>query len=215
MIATAKRAPAKRDTKEAIRREQRAWIERLMEATGLPPSRLATEAGLSDTTLTRFLNAADHGGALSQVAMHRLSERHGFPLPGATAEPAAAPAGFRENEATLVSDWPDAAAEAAVRALIGARPNAFAWRIRTDALALAGIRPGDILIFDAAVPAGDGDIVIAQIEMGTGARTVCRIYQTPNLVGAGLDPTRVRPEQVDGQRVRIAGVMTDLIRSRS
>lgn len=102
-----------------------------------------------------------------------------------------------------------------VEKLLGSNPNASAWMIKSDVLALKGVRAGDIIIIDQSVEPRSGDVVCAQIEEGLRAKTVFRIYQPPNLVGAAFDPSAVRAEAVDGERVRIAGVMTELLRHRT
>jgi SOS-response transcriptional repressor LexA len=87
--------------------------------------------------------------------------------------------------------------------------------MRSDLLQLAGVRAGDVLIVDMSLAPRDGDVVVAQQEIGAGARTLIRLWQQPNLVAAALDPTAARPLAVDGETIRIAGVMTDLLRCRS
>jgi hypothetical protein len=207
----------KTDTKEAIRRQQRAWLEEVLEATGKTASRLADDIGIHDTTLTRFLNNPDYRGIISPMTIARIAEHTGFPPPGmvqSIAQPSAA-MGFREDAVRYELTEETKPSRALLLTLMEGRPNASAWLIKTDALLLAGVRPGDLAVIDMAVPPRDGDVVIAQIEQGTGARTVFRIFKAPNLIGATFDPTAIRPEPVDGERVRIAGVMTELVRRRA
>ncbi len=204
--------PAKRDTKEAIRQAQRVWLLAVLLETQKTASQIADEAGVSDTTLTRFLNNPNYGGVLSPMTVERVSEHFGIPGPG-VASPGATSAPRRaRDEAARVGD---ATKTPALAALIGARDAAEAWTIQTDHLALAGIRLGDVVVIDKDEQARDGDIVCAQIENGAGPRTVFRMFQMPNLVGASFDPQAVRPEPVDGLRVRVIGVVTDLLRQRA
>ena len=71
------------------------------------------------------------------------------------------------------------------------------------------------MIVDQAVTPRDGDVVCAQVEQELGAQTIFRLYRRPWLVTAGLDPMGPRPDFVDGERVRVVGVMTGLVRARA
>lgn len=57
-------------------------------------------------------------------------------------------------------------------------------------------------------------MVCAQIESGFGARTIFRLYRPPMLVAASVDPMAPKPEIIDGERVRVVGVMIGLVRAR-
>ena len=198
--------------KDSIRAEQIAWLDRVVETTGLSLSRIATDIGMGDTTLTRFRNSKTYQGLLSQMTVQQVSDLSGIPGPGVST--LSTPRGLREDGARYQSES-TSVPHTAVNALLRGRPNARPWVMKSDVLTLAGIRPGDILIIDQSLEARDGDIVCAQIEVGLGARTVFRLYQRPNLIGASFDPSAIRPEIVDGSRVRIVGPMTDLLRHRA
>lgn len=204
----AKREP-RTHIKDGIRREQRDWLRRVVSESGLKPSAFARKAGVSDTTLTRFLNDEGYEGALTPITMAKLQ---------AFVEQAAPPAtGAMAAGAPLeAAPWtPDDAHGAAVQALIAGRVDARPFRVETDALHLAGLRVGDLAIVDMRETPRAGDMVCAQIEIGMGARTVFRLFQPPYLVAAANDPTAYRPEIVDGERVRIAGVVTESLRWRA
>ncbi len=208
--------PARSAAQQAIQDAQRAWLAEVVQQTGLSPTQLARRVGVSDTTLSRFLNNVDYRGVLNPLTVQQISEFAGVAGPGAALAPdtTGSVRSFREEGRPFLAE-PGDPRQRAVEALIGGRKSAFAWVMRTDILALAGVRSGDVLIVDQAVPAHDGDVVCAQIERGLGATTVFRIYQAPNLVAAAFDALAARPEPVDGRRVRIAGVMTDLVRGRT
>ena len=124
--------------------------------------------------------------------------------------------GFQQDAARYVHDGKSNISKNMLDAALKDRADAYPWIMKSGVLALAGIRPGDVLIFETGIEAHDGDIVRAQVENdGGGADTVVRLFRPPNLVGAGIDPTLTPIETVDGERVRIAGVMTELIRFRS
>jgi AcrR family transcriptional regulator len=203
--------PGKSAAKEQIRLQQREWLARVMREAGETLSGIADKAGISDTTLTRFFNDERYHGTLSSPTVQAISNTFGIAGPGVLSNVHQI---AREEARLLQDDDVDDILKRAIAGLIGDRAAARPWLMRSNALALAGVRPGDIMIIDAAEAAKDGDVVCAEIEAGVSARTVFRLYQTPNLVAASFDPAAVRPELVDGVRVRIAGVMTDLIRRR-
>lgn len=202
----------KRDTKEAIRAAQRDWLREVLRKTGETASQLAKEVGVSDTTLTRFLNKEDYSGTLAPVTIARIAEHAGVNTPGAGAQPA--PRGFREDGAPWAGPEAGDGLGGVIAALLRHRPDAHPWVMKSDALALEGVRPGDIMIIDMVETPRAGEVVCAQIEQGLGAVTVFRVYRPPYLVAAAYDPTAYPPEIVDGERVRIAGVMTDMLRGR-
>ena len=57
---------------EATRASQKEWLNNALTATGLSPSALAAKAGLSDTTVSRFLNSPSYKRALSATTMSAL-----------------------------------------------------------------------------------------------------------------------------------------------
>lgn len=207
----ARRQP-KTDTREAIRHAQRQWLETAVRARGESASQIAKAAGVSDTTVTRFLNNPNYQGLLNPLTVQRISEYTGIAGPGAE-EGAQPMRSFREEAMPFRAEAGDKHADA-VTALIGSRTHAYAMVMKSTALELAGVRPGDIMIIDPLVPPADGDVVCAQLEEGMGAMTVFRIFQMPNIVGASFDPRAVRPETINGTTRRIIGVMTDLVRRR-
>lgn len=202
----------KRQSKDAIRGVQKAWIEDVLRFTRKPASQLATDAGLSDTTITRFLNDDEHTSALSALTVSRIAESVGVAPPGGDA-----PTGFREDATPYDAGEPAPANDGprVLEAWLAAHPDASPWLMRSDVLALAGVRQGDVIIVDMAITPREGDVVCAQIYEGMNARTVFRIWQQPYIVGAPLGGGPVRPELVDGRRVVIRGVMVQLIRRRS
>jgi hypothetical protein len=119
-----------------------------------------------------------------------------------------------EEDTPYIADDARPEHKGAVERLLRDRPDAHAKVMASNILALQGVRPGDIVIIDRAATPKAGDLVAAQVIDGTDVRTIYRLYQPPNLVAAGFDPASVRPELVDGERVSIAGVMTDLLRKR-
>jgi lambda repressor-like predicted transcriptional regulator len=203
-------APRKRESFDEIRQEQKEWLGGILKATGKTISGLAREAGLSDTTLSRFFNNPAHRGKLDDLTVKLIAEATGLAPPGGFSAPRQSP---YEAIRFQNDNEPDALV-AAVNTLKRGRANAHAWTMTSDVLQLAGVRTGDIIIIDMDEAPRSGDIVCAQIETQFGATTVFRVYQMPYLVGASPDPFAVLPDTVNGTSRRIAGVMTDLIRRR-
>ena len=105
---------------------------------------------------------------------------------------------------------------ALVSALAPGLKNADAWIIRSRALDLAGLLPGDVAIVDLnAAPEAD-DTVCAQIYDWRAAEavTVFRLYDPPYLVAASTDPQFRRPQLVDDDRVSIKGAVVASFRRR-
>lgn len=209
------RSTTRTEISDAVRSAQIGWLDGVLARSGWSLSRLAKESGVSDTTLTRFRNSASYTGRLSPDVVAKIVARTGVPgpdTPGLEAMPTRGAQALREEAARWVADV-DGPSDPVAAALAG-RADASAWVMKSDILALSGIRAGDVLIIDQSVEARDGDIVCAQQEVGLGARTLFRLWQYPNLVAASFDPTAEKPLQVDGRHVYIVGVMTDLIRRR-
>ncbi len=88
------------------------------------------------------------------------------------------------------------------------------WIVRTRALELAGILPGDVIEFSTAGVPAQGEPVLAQIygdERGSFA-TVMRLYMPPVLMVRTLDPAIEQLPVALDDRVRIVGIFIALRR---
>ncbi len=74
-----------------------AWLNAILGETGLTPAALAERAGVSPTTLTRFLNNPDHAHALSGRTVARIVEATGKPAPPFSGASDESPAEFRQD----------------------------------------------------------------------------------------------------------------------
>lgn len=190
----------------------RTWLERVMKQTGLKPTPFAKEAGLAPSTVLRALET-DNPTALEHRSISKIVAKFGVSGPYAEALGGApGPAGFAEPELLYIDD---PSPSFAGRPLA---PNEFVRHNNTRALELAGIMPGDRLLFNMAVMPGDGDIVAANVynfQRGD-AETVLRLYEPPYLMPRTMDSSvSAKPMLVDNERVKIMAVMTDLWRSRA
>lgn len=198
-----------------LRSAQRSWLQGVIERANTTATQVARAGRLNPSTLTRFLTDDKRGTVLSTATIAAISDATGETPPAdilALDAPAPPPATRRDTEAEL---WRDGPGALPIRAMIAGDPNLSAWTIGNDLLTLAGVRRGDVVVIDQRLAARDGDVVCAQIEEGYGARTIFRLWRPPLLIAASADPMAAKPEIVDGERVRIAGVMVGLLRLRA
>lgn len=195
------------ETKRKLQEVHKEWISALERSLGLKPSKIASEAGLSDTTLTRLF-WDDYAGTLSQMTIAKVKARFGVAGPGEISTAIAPAPGFAEGEQLAFSN-DNADLGRIVEAMRGDRNAVEPWRIRTRALEGEGIMPGDIVMVDLNAQPRAGDAVCAQVydvRRGT-AETVFRVFETPFLVAATSDPTLRRPLLIDNERVVVMGVI--------
>ena len=215
----AQMARPKSTARAEVRDTQRAWLRDIVRHTGKSLTQIATEAHVSHTTLTRF-DKPEHSGTLNTLTIQQIAEAMGVPPPAApkgsaVPEPIVRRAAmFRDAEPFAANDETDP--RGAVKALVGNRPGAAAFLMRSRALELRGYLPGDVLIVDLNVQPQEGDVVCAQLyDFSGSAETSMRVYERLVLTAATLDPELQKPLIIDGERVVVMGVVTDLVRTRS
>lgn len=198
------------ETKRVLQDQQRQWITALAAATGRKLSQLATEAGVSDTTLTRLVNNPTYDGLLSAITIKRLSEAYKVPGPEEYASGRRLSIGSFFAEAELLDPLEDAI----VSAIIGGRAHLDAWRLKTQALEAIGYLPGDIVIVDTDAAPRPQDAVCAQVvdRKGGSAETIWRVYDPPYLIGHAIDRASYKPVLVDNDRVTVRGVVVTSLR---
>lgn len=96
--------------------------------------------------------------------------------------------------------------------------NRERWTVRTRALDLAGVLPGDVIEFDLGAAPATGEPVVAQVydDVAGTAETVLRLFHPPFLMVRSSDPAvDPRPLQLDteGQRVKVVGAFVRLHRA--
>ena len=191
------------------RDEQRAWLAQVIAATGIPPTTLAQRAGLSATTLTRFLNSPEHASALSARTIAAVEKLSGIPY-GAQIRPGI----IKEDDATPFEAGPSNILPIDLKASL--RGNALhSWTLNTRALETAGYQPGDILIVDLNEPPAPGDVVCFQLYdfRAMHAETLFRLYQPPFLYAATMDRLLGAPILIDNN-VGIKGPVVMSVRPR-
>ncbi|MEM9726076.1 MAG: hypothetical protein AAF909_11500 [Pseudomonadota bacterium] len=94
---------------------------------------------------------------------------------------------------------------------LGMQKGVDVWEVKTNAMALAGYLPGDMMLVDLRAPdrATDGSVVVAQVydlERGS-AKTVLRRFQRPALVAHSAEPDDWKVAVVDDRSASIRGVV--------
>lgn len=174
----------------------RAWLNAVMQQSGLKPTPLARRAGLAPSTILRALDP-ESGISLERRSIQKIAAalRIAPPVLGSDAvtgfsEPDLAP--YMAEDGAPAPDLP---------------ANHYRMRVHSRALDLEGFLPGDIATFDMGATPKGGDAVQAQVYAEMGAETVLRVYDPPYLVTRSTDPRlAAKPLLVDGERVRIAAV---------
>jgi hypothetical protein len=205
------------DAKRALQQRHRDWLTWLSGATGLKPSQIATEANVSDSTLTRLLNNPAYKGALSQITIDRIKSRFSVAGPEEYNSGAGSKAVLGFSEAERLDPAKERGELAAVLgAMVSGQDAMDTWRLHTPALEAAGYLPGDLVLVDTKAAPRPHDIVCAQVadwQRGA-AETVFRIYDPPFLIAASRENLAYKPLLVDGQRVIVTGVVVESYRPR-
>lgn len=198
---------------ENVRRKQLAWIAAILEHKKWRPSRLAREAGIDHSTLSKFLNDADNIAQLGTTSIEKIAALK--IIPPYQTQPPALPAGLEAGETAPYVPVSGDPAMAVLTALRAGRNGVDAWILHSRALENAGYVAGDILVVDLNADPKPGDAVCAQVYDRSGkAETVIRLYEHPFLVAATMDGTFFRPLLVDNDMVVIRGVVIGSYRRR-
>jgi len=202
------------DATREIAGQHVAWLVKLSKWANQDPSNIAIQAGLSGTTLTRLLSGT-RVGPLKAETVKKLIDRYEVPGPEEYARGALFPG--EEAEPFDLKGAPADIARTA-RALMAERPGVELWELLDrDVLIAAGFLRGDILCVDTTATPRAHDAVRAEAPGLDGRgimRPIWRVYTPPYLVSAAPDRTRNTPLPVDGERVRITGVVTAMFRPR-
>lgn len=179
----------------------RAWLNDVMQRTGLRATPLAKRVGLAPSTLLRALDA-NRPTALERRSIVLIAAATGLPAPSIGGEAAGGqigPRGFAEPDLVPLSEQPPVWNGRTLT------PNQYVATVGSRVLVLAGVMPGDELLMDMAARPEAGDIIQAQVYGAADADTLLRLYDPPYLVTRSADDPP-KPLPVDGERVRIAAV---------
>ena len=200
-----------------LREAQKRWLDQVRSISGVTLTEIARRANMNPSSLTQFYNKEHRAGTLETLSLRRISDAMGVPVSSdALGEAGPLNSGFRELEAEPYQIDLRSPVSAAVDAMIDDRDHVHPWTLRSNALDMAGYRPGDILIVDLNGKPSAGDIVCAQLyDWQTGrAETVFRIFEPPFLIAASSEEAFRRPRLVDDNSVAIKGVVEGMFRPR-
>ncbi len=194
--------------------EQRAWLEGILEETGLTATELARRADLNPSTLTRFLSGKDNAGhTLTWRTIRKIENAIGRVKKTANMRNT----GLAEGDATPYdADLATGYITNAVKAMIGSRNACNAWTIKTNDLLTIGLLPDDIVVVDLNESPRSGDIVCAQIydSLRGNATTVFRLWEPPYLITGSTAKSNRRPVIVDDTHASLLGVVIGRISPR-
>lgn len=194
-----------------MQQSTKEWLRAVARHLNLSASDLALRSGLAASTLTRYLNDRSGTIGISQRTLDAVSDFSGIPInvmPGQRRQ-----AGASEPEAIKLdrdpTPWPDYVHDA-VAAIRGRNNSIEAWVMKSWALDLVGIVPGDILLINTTARAKAGDIVYALItDWSTGhVEAVLRRFDPPFICAHSGKLGPQKPDLIDDDRVLVRGVMT-------
>ena len=177
-------------------------VGEIQSSTGWSPHRIAEEAGISHTTLSRNLKKPADEVTFNSATVSKLlalADRVSVKHAGMD-EPEVLPLGPPDDE-----EW---------------QPNLQKWQINSDSMILAGLLPGDEITANSDLTPKNGDIVVAQItdfEHDT-TQTVIRRYYRSSITYITAASTRIEENElvlVDNNAVVIMAVMQELARHRA
>lgn len=196
----------------SLRRKQLAWLQAILDFRTWNVTRLAREAGVSQSTLAKFLNDPQNIAHLSTNTVEKLAAVGGI-RPYETT-PGLAARSFSEQEAEPYEGFSEEGNFTRLMRALSTGNAVSPWVLRSRALEAAGYLPGDVLMVDLNANPQAGDVVCAQIYDRSGeAVTVFRIYEHPFLVTATLDRGAFKPLLIN-DTVQVRGVVTSSHRPR-
>lgn len=192
------------------------WFKAQQKRAGVTAEDISRELGRDRSVVSRIyvsrqqmtLDQAKVFARVLDVPLEEVLSHAGLMDPAEA--PHAAP-GFAESD---VAPWKGKGSEAerinaTAATLGGGRAGVDVWTVKSLAMAVGGLLPGDQVLVDThqSERCKAGDIVVAQRYDGqTGtAETVLRRYEPPVLVSASTDPADGRALVVDGSNVVIRG----------
>ena len=192
------------------------WLKKRLRMQGKTSADLATAIQRDRAVVSRILNGhqqptLDQAKTLASELGVELSD---FLVQANMVDAPLAPAfnsGFAESDAAAWIPASSAIGESIetnkIAAAFGARAGVDIWRVKSSAMALAGMMQGDFMLIDThqAERCRAGDVVIAQVYNPSGATTVLRRYAPPILMAHSADPTDWRVHVVDGVNVVVMG----------
>jgi transcriptional regulator with XRE-family HTH domain len=196
------------------RKSQLAWITAILELRHWTPTALAREAGIDQSTLSRFINDRHNEKRLGTRTVELIAAVAPLP-PYETATPPSQ-RGFVEDEAAPFSaGYADESIGQFVDAFKRGRNGVSVWTLNARALETAGYLPGDVLVVDVNAPPKEGDVVCAEVyDLRGKVETVFRLFVPPFIVPASLAHNMFKPMLIETERARVVGTVIASCRPR-
>lgn len=191
------------------------WFKQQQRKVGVTTEDIAAKAGRTRTTVSNIYSGRQPmslawAKVFAEVLQQPLDEvlRRAGVADDQQAQ-ALAP-GFSDSDAAAwIPKQGEGRSVEAIAAAFGARPGVDIWQVRTAAMSLQGLLPGDFMLVDthAAERVKPGETVVAQAydNLQGRATTILRRFEPPVLVAASADPDDRRVHIVDGVNVVIRG----------
>lgn len=207
-------AKARKTSRAEVREAQRAWLSSIVASSGKSLTEIAKVSDVSHTTLTRF-NRPDYAGTLNMLTIQQIADAMKVPVPGGIDPEPRPRRAIATGDAEAVDLTSETDLRGAIEKLAGNR-EASALRMTSRALELRGYLPGDVLLIDGNEAPREGDIVVATFQefADSPPQLLVRVFEKLVLTAATLQTELTRPVIVDGDRVNVIGVVTDLVRTR-
>lgn len=224
-LGAAATRPTPSERKAGLRVIHRAFAAEALRLTGMTQKALAEAAGFDRTVLSRLFSDR-YDNVLSPLNIEKICALTGQPMPGAqgggaTTKHQSLPDPTR---GIVRRDAPDALPYAAnddvdldgvVAAIVGHRTECDPWMVATDALAVVGLRHGDVVFVDRAVAPVDGDLVFVQLYNWdqTWAGSILRILDHGRLVLPWTGPGSPEPIETRGTMSANVAIMGPVVQS--
>jgi transcriptional regulator with XRE-family HTH domain len=183
----------------------RGWIDTITSRKGWTRTRLAREAGVATTTITRLFDDS-YTGTMNAASIAKIARASGIPAPrnfGGELTANAAPA---EPEAKLVETPADAYGRQLAQ-------SQSVWIAQTSALASLGLMPGDRFVIDSAITPQTRDIILVQAF--NDPAPLLRVFAD----GFAVTPLYLvdgsRRLWIDGSNVAVIGTLIESWRGRT
>lgn len=190
------------------------WVNAILSKKNWRPNRLATEARLDPSALSRFLKDPTGKRKLNSYTIEKIEAASGVPAFETEFQPENARRNIAVGDAEPLEGVHAGPLDRAIRAIKQDANAIDAWILRTRCLENAGFLPGDVLMIDMNAKPKRGDIVVAQVYDRNGqAETVIRMYEHPFLITATMDQQLLTPILID-KNVVVRGTLLTSLRER-
>lgn len=183
----------------------RGWIDTITARKGWTRTRLAREAGVATTTITRLYDDS-YTGTMNAASIAKIARASGIPAPrnfGGEFTEAGPPA---EPEAVQLETPTDAYGRHLAQ-------SQSVWIAQTLALASLGLMPGDRFVIDSAITPQTRDIVL--VKAFNEPAPLLRVYADGFAVTPLYLVDGTRRLWIDGSNVAVIGTLIESWRGRT